>query len=128
MKSDIQNYLKLQTALINEKARIEARLSAINKVLGGEVSVAAVPAAVVANRGGKRTFSAATKAKMAAAQTARWAKLKGKTATPATAPASTSTPTPKKKRKMSAAGKANIRAAVKARWAKVAAAKAKAGK
>jgi len=72
MQSDIQNYLKLRTALINEKARIEARLNAINRVLGGEVSVAAAP---VATRGGKRTFSAATKARMAAAQKARWAKV-----------------------------------------------------
>ena len=30
MKSDIQNYLKLQTALLNEKAKLEARLNAIN--------------------------------------------------------------------------------------------------
>ena len=113
----------MQSALINEKARIEARLNAINRVLGGEVSVAAAP---VATQGGRRTFSAATKAKMAAAQKARWAKLKGKTTIPATA--SPSAPAVKKKRKMSAAGKANIRAAVKARWAKVEAAKAKAGK
>ncbi|TXT46379.1 MAG: Uncharacterized protein FD140_4515 [Limisphaerales bacterium] len=124
MKSDIQNYLKLQTALVNEKARIEARLSAINKVLGGEVSVAAVPAAAVATRGGKRTFSAATKAKMAAAQKARWAKLKGKVVTPTTATASPAAPVVKKKRKMSAAGRAAIVAAAKARWAKVNAAKA----
>jgi len=30
MKSDIQNYLKLQTALLNEKSKLEARLNAIN--------------------------------------------------------------------------------------------------
>ena len=127
MKSDIQNYLKLQTALINEKAKLEARLNDINRVLGVEVSVAAAP---TAKRGGRRTFSAATKAKMAAAQKARWALRKGTAViTKAVAvPASTSAPAPKKKRKMSAAGKANIRAAVKARWAKVEAAKAKAGK
>ena len=128
MKSDIQNYLKLQAALTNEKAELEARLTAINRVLGVEVSVAAAP---TATRGGKRTFSAATKAKMAAAQKARWAKKKGTAdATKAVVPAtpSTSAPAPKKKRKMSAAGKANIRAAVKARWAKVEAAKAQVGK
>jgi hypothetical protein len=113
MKSDIQNYLKLQTALINEKAKLEARLTAINRVLGGDVVVTAAP---IAKQGGRRTFSAATKAKMAAAQKARWAKLKGNAA-PATA--TNSAPASKKKRKMSAAGKANIRAAVKARWAKV---------
>jgi len=114
MKSDIQNYLKLQSALINEKARIEARLAAINRVLGGDVVVTAAP---TATRGGRRTFSAATKAKMAAAQKARWAAKKKGTAAAATI--SPSAPAVKKKRKMSAAGKANIRAAVKARWAKV---------
>lgn len=72
MKSDIQNYLKLQSALINEKAKIEARLTALNRVLGGQVSaIAPAPA----TRGGKRTFSAATRAKMKASQQARWAKV-----------------------------------------------------
>lgn len=123
MNSDLNKYLKLQTALINEKAKLEARLNDINRVLGGDV---VVTAAAVATRGGRRTFSAATKAKMAAAQKARWAAKKGKAAAPA--PATVSAPAPKKKRKMSAAGRANIRAAVKARWAKVAAAKAKTGK
>lgn len=112
MNADLNKYVKLQAALLNEKAKLEARLNAINKVLCGEVSVAAVPAAA-ATRGGKRTFSAATKAKMRAAQKARWAKLKGK------APASATASAPKKKRKMSAAGRAAIVAAAKARWAKV---------
>ena len=73
-------------------------------------------------------MGAATKAKMRAAHQARWAKRKGTAVTTKTVavPASTSAPTPKKKRKMSAAGKANIRAAVKARWAKANALKAKA--
>ena len=128
MKSDIQNYLKLQTALINEKAKLEARLNDINRVLGGDASVVASAPVTTATRGGKRTMSEATKAKMRASQQARWAKLKGKSGS-SPAPVAVPAPTaPKKKRKMSAAGKANIRAAVKARWAKVAAAKAKAGK
>jgi len=116
MNADLNKYLKLRTALVNEKAKLEARLAAISKVLGQGAPTTPAPAA---KRGGRRQFSAATKAKMAAAQKARWAKIKGKAA-PATVSA------PKKKRKMSAAGKANIRAAVKARWAKVNAAKAKA--
>ena len=116
MNADLNKYLKLQTALVNEKAKLEARLNAINKVLGGEVSVAAAP---VATRGGKRTFSEATKAKMRAAQKARWAKKKGKAGSDAPA-----APVAKKKRKMSAAGRAAIVAAAKARWAKVNAAKA----
>lgn len=119
MNADLNKYLKLQTALVNEKAKLEARLAEISKVLGGAVSVAAAPAAT---RGGKRTFSAATKAKMAAAQKARWAKLKGKVPAPATVSA------PKKKRKMSAAGKAAIVAAQKARWAKKKAATGETGK
>lgn len=120
MNADIKQYLKLKAALLNEKSRIEARLAEIAKVLNGDVGVTAAP---TGKRGGRRTFSAATKAKMAAAQKARWAKLKGG-ATPAAA--TVSAPVPKKKRRLSAAGKAAIIAATKARWAKVAAAKAKA--
>jgi hypothetical protein len=73
MNADIKQYLKLKAALRNEQARIETRLAEIAKVLGGEVGVAVVS---TAKRGGRRTFSAATKAKMAAAQKARWAKIK----------------------------------------------------
>ena len=116
MKSDIQNYLKLQTALINEKAKSEARLNAINQVLGGDVSVAAsTPAAATTTTKAKRTMSEATKAKMRAAHQARWAKLKGKTA-PVAAPA----PVPKKaKRIISPEAKARMIAGAKKRWAKV---------
>lgn len=56
-----------------------------------------------------RKVSPAGKARMAAAQKARWAKVKGKT----------------KKRKLSRAGRAAIGAAQKARWAKLRAAKKK---
>ena len=111
MKSDIQNYLKLQTALVSEKAKLEARLNAINRVLGGEDSVAAAP---VATRGGKRTFSAATKAKMAAAQKARWAAKRGGVAVKAGAAETAKQPG----RKLSEATKAKMRAAHQARWAK----------
>lgn len=81
MSTIIENYLSLQTALINEKARIQALLSEIVKVLGTNGAVAA-PAPFV--KGGRRTFSEATKAKMRAAQQARWAK-KGSKAGQATA-------------------------------------------
>ena len=111
MKSDIQNYVKLQTALINEKAKIEARLSDINRVLGGDVVVTATP---TAKQGGRRTFSAATKAKMAAAQKARWAAKKSGVAAMAGAAETTKQPG----RKLSEATKAKMRAAHQARWAK----------
>ena len=61
-------------------------------------------------------MSAAGRARVAAAQKKRWAKIKGAAAAPATKPA-------KKKGKISAAGKARIAAAQKARGAKIKAAK-----
>ena len=77
------------------KEQIEALAGELKGVLGGRPG----------RRGKVR--SAATRARMAAAQRARWASAKGKT--------------PKKakrwKRKISAAGRARIAAAAKARWA-----------
>lgn len=64
----------------------------------------------------KRKMSAEGRAKIAAAQRARWAKQKG-TAGPATAVA-IEEPAAKKKRKLSPEARARIVAAVKARWAK----------
>ncbi|HEX3819726.1 MAG TPA: hypothetical protein VHW45_05320 [Candidatus Sulfotelmatobacter sp.] len=54
----------------------------------------------------KRTISAAGRARIAAAQKARWAKQKAKAGTP-------------KKRVMSAAARKRIAAAQRARWAKI---------
>lgn len=59
-------------------------------------------------RGGPRRMSKAARKRIAAAQRARWAKIKGKT---------------KPKRRISAAGRKRIAAAQRARWAKVRAAK-----
>ena len=120
--SDINKFLALKTALINEKAKLEARLNAISKVLGQDVSVptpspaASTPDATTTTKG-KRTFSAATRAKMKVSQQARWAKKKGKAAGKTTADAA---PAPKKaKRTMSEATKAKMRASHQARWAKL---------
>ncbi len=113
MNRDLKKYLKLHTALVNEKARIEARLAEIAQVLGQSVGAVV---ATAAKRGGKRTFSEATKAKMRAAQQARWAKKKG---TAGSAPVPATAPMTTKQRKnttMSAAGRAAIVAAQKARW------------
>jgi len=78
-------------------------------------------AAVATAKPAKRTMSAAARAKIRAAQKARWAAIKGavKSAVP--------TPVKKGRRKMSAAGRAKIAAAARARWAKVRAAKAAKG-
>ncbi len=57
---------------------------------------------------GRRTVSAAARAKIGAAQRARWAKVKGQQKVVSIAP----------KRHISAAGIANIRKATRARWRK----------
>jgi hypothetical protein len=94
---------------------IEKLQGELNRILGGSVSAppAAAPEAV---KKGKRTMSESARARIAAAQRARWAKAKAKPAEPAAKP--------KEKGGMSAAGRANIIAAQKARWARVRAAKA----
>jgi hypothetical protein len=89
--------LKHAASLKDQIAKLEKKLTAI---LGSPASQAA-PA--------RKGMSAAARAKIAAAQKARWAKVKK------------SSP-PKKKSGMSAAGRARIAAAQKARWAKVKAA------
>jgi len=67
-----------------------------------------------------RTISAAGRARIAAAQRARWAKVRGKGA-----PQTQNVVSMPKKRTMSAAARRRIAAAQKARWAKVKAAKKK---
>ena len=91
----------------NIKDKIQSLENKLNHILGSpEKTVAAVAPRK------KRQMSAASRAKIAAAQKARWAKAKGK-------PAKQAQP---KRRKMSAAGRARISAAAKARWAKAKAA------
>ena len=82
--------------------RIQSLQEELGQLLGG--SVHSMPQSK--HPGSK--FSAAARAKMRAAQKARWAKIKG------TAP---SPPAPEPKRKMSAQGLANIRAGVAKRMA-----------
>jgi hypothetical protein len=67
------------------------------------------PVAAVAPKK-KRKMSAAGRARIAAAQKARWAKVKGRK--------SVAKPVKKARRKMSAAGRAKIAAAARARWKK----------
>ena len=126
--ADINKFIALRTALLNEQVKLKDRLGEISKALGQPVSVAvaatAKPLSATTPTPGKRTLSEATKAKMRAAHQARWAKVRAKSGLvppPVAAPAGT------KKRKMSAQGRANIIAATKARWAKFNALKAKAG-
>jgi hypothetical protein len=83
---------------------IKEEISKLNQVLqlleGGATTAAAAPG---------RRMSAAARARIGAAQKARWAKARGQA--------------PRPRRKLSAAGRARIAAAQKARWAKIRAAK-----
>jgi hypothetical protein len=95
----------------NQIAELRAMLS------GGPVETAATPEAAPGKR---KKFSAAARRKMALAQKARWAKIKGESEKPAPAKVVAKT-----KRKLSAAGRKAISEATKKRWAaKRAAAKA----
>jgi len=93
-----------KAADIQEK--IQALQNELAEILGDEVPTPAQTTETPK----KYKFSAAARAKMRAAQKARWAKIKG--TTPSIEPA----PAPKK-RKMSAQGLANIRAGVAKRMA-----------
>ncbi len=85
------------------KDKIDKLQNELNRILGATVGNQKVPRK-------KRKMSAAARAKIGAAQKARWAKAKGNV--------SKAQPT-KGKRKMSAAAKKKISVAAKARWAKI---------
>jgi hypothetical protein len=96
----------------NLKEKIEALEKELSQLIGnGSVTVSASTGKASGKKGG---MSASGKARIIAAQKARWAKFHAaKGGKPA-----------RKKHGMSAAGRAAIIAAQKARWAKVKAAKA----
>jgi len=105
------NLHDLTTSQLNRiiaiKEQIETLQGEIESIAGdgGEV-----PSPFPGDNPRKRRRSAAVRARMAAAQKARWAKIKGK---------ADSKPAKKGKRRLSAAGRAAITAATKARWARV---------
>jgi hypothetical protein len=86
------------------------------KIAGLEKQIAAILGSAtssVAKAPKKKGMSAAGRAKVAAAQKARWAKIK------AAKPAVKIKPVKKARKKMSAAAKANLSKLAKARWAKI---------
>jgi hypothetical protein len=108
--------LRQAANLKDQIATLEKQLS---QLLGSPFKPASKPAAKLAAAPKKKGgMSAAGRARIAAAQKARWAKVKG--TKPAAKPAVS--PAPKKRGGMSAEGRARIAAAAKARWAKVKAA------
>ena len=107
----MSNLLSLTTKQLRRAADLKEKIGALNKELA---SILGAPASTPAKARKKRGMSAAGRAAVAAAQKARWAKIKAQKPA-AKAPS-------KKKRTMSAAAKAKISAAAKARWAKAKAA------
>lgn len=93
----------------NLKERIAALEKQLNQLLGSTAKPAIAAKAPAKKKGG---MSAAGKARIAAAQKARWAKIKAAKPAPAIK-------VKKARKQMSAAAKAKIAAAAKARWAKV---------
>src|ERR1039457_6545621 len=102
--------LSLTTKQLRRAADLKEKIEALNTELA---SILGAPASTPAKARKKRGMSVAGRARVAAAQRARWAKIKKRK--PAPKP-------PAKRRKMSAPARARISAAAKARWAKAKAA------
>jgi exonuclease VII small subunit len=98
------NFQSIVKELQQERDRLDRAIAALTSLNGTAVKTRQ-----------RRTLSAAARARIAAAQRARWAKHRN------TARKAVGRP----KRRISSAGIARIRAAAKARWAKIRAAKKK---
>ena len=104
-----------------QRARIDAKIAELQSMRSGNHDNTEAATESKARRGRPR-MSANARARIAAAQRARWAKAKGQAEPSKVAIA------PKRKRRMSEEGRARIIAATKARWARVRAEKAQAAK
>lgn len=104
--------VNLSAQQLRRAANLQEKIATLQKELVRYLGVSASPSAAPGKR--TRKMSAAGRARIIAAQKARWAKFKAvkKSAKPAA----------KGKRAMSAAAKAKIAAAARARWARVKAA------
>lgn len=114
----MSNQLSSLTAKqLRHAADLKEEIESLNQELASILGASA-PASAIAPK--KRKVSAAARARMAASQKARWAKINAaKPASRSVTPVATS---PIKKRKMSATAKAKLSASAKARWAKAKAA------
>lgn len=94
----------------SQKARIDQKIAELRSMLdGGPAATATISEAPTRKR---KKFSAAARRKMALAQKARWAKIRGESEPPAPAKAEPAKP----KRRLSAAGRRAISEASKKRW------------
>jgi hypothetical protein len=107
----MSNLLSLTSSQLKRAADVKDRISALEKELTSILGSSSTPSPAAPK--GKFKMSAAARAKIAAAQRARWAKVKGKKPV-----AKAAAKAPAKKRRLSAAAKARLSALAKARWAK----------
>ena len=112
MSNNTPSLAQLKRA-ISISEQIESLQSQLASILGGSAPlVGSGPApAATKTRKGKRTVSPEARAKMAAAQKARWAKKKG-----GAAPAAPAAKPAKRKGGLTPEGRAKLAAAMKARW------------
>jgi hypothetical protein len=76
-KSDsLKQYVSLRQSLLSEKKTLEARLQSINNALSGAFKASAAVDLEAPVLKKKRKMSAAGRARIIAAQKARWAKVK----------------------------------------------------
>src|ERR1039458_1947025 len=120
MVRTLENHMptKLTNEIINaailgfeqQKTHLDAKISELRAMLpGGSTQAATTPEVPTRKR---KKFSAASRRKMAMAQKARWAKIKGESE-----PSAPATPKARKpKRRFSKEGMARIIAATKERW------------
>jgi hypothetical protein len=94
----------LSSSQLRKAAKLKEKILKLYSELDRLLGISTKPNATPKKR---RKMSAAGRARIAAAQKARWAKVKGRAANPLHKP----------KRKLSAAARAKIAAAAKARWA-----------
>ena len=103
--------LRLSSAELLQAAKLQEQIESVQSELELLVGTATTPTAEPKRR---RKMSAARRAKIAAGQRARWAKVKGETLSVK--------PVKKAKRKVSAAARAKMAAAARKRWKKAKAA------
>jgi hypothetical protein len=95
----------------SQKRRIDSQIDELRQLLNGG---SAEPGAESGTSARKRKISAAGRRRMAAAQKARWARIRGEADGQ---PSSAQAVAPRTKRKLSAAGRKAISEATKRRWA-----------
>ena len=114
MSTPTIDQLKHAVAISEQIQKLQADLAAL---FNGSIKVTAVPNAVSKPPASKGGMSAEGRARIIAAQKARWAKIRAEKS--ATVPAKAAPGRKVKKSGMSAEGRARIIAAQKARWAKI---------